>query len=255
MEPATVLGCSWAVLIAAAMWGHRPRPTRRLGSSERFGRVRIGPLTRAGRVLRGALGLPPDPDVDRALGAACVGVAILLPISPILALLPIAAGALLPRLTRRRSARAATDAWADAVPDTVDLFALALAGGLTVPLGLAVVGPRAPAPVGPELVAAERRFRHGEPLGDALNRVADSSPAIRPLLSVLVAAHCDGAPVVEPLARLADEQRATRRRIAEARARQVPVRMLFPLVCCTLPAFVLLTVFPPIISALGQLQG
>jgi len=76
---------------------------------------------------------------------------------------------------------------------------------------------------------------------------------VRPLVTVLVAAHADGVPVADALARLADEQRTARRRAAEARARQVPIRMLFPLVGCTLPAFVLVTVVPPVVSALADL--
>ena len=60
-------------------------------------------------------------------------------------------------------------------------------------------------------------------------------PVTGPLLRLLVAAHRDGTPVAEPLARLAGEQRLARRRLAEARARQVPVRLLFPFVFCTSP--------------------
>ena len=41
---------------------------------------------------------------------------------------------------------------------------------------------------------------------------------------------------------MADEVRADRRRTGEAAARRVPVKLLFPLVACVLPAFALLTV-------------
>ena len=56
-----------------------------------------------------------------------------------------------------------------------------------------------------------------------------------------------------PLARLADEDRAALRRAAEAHARRVPVRLLFPLVFLVLPAFVLLTVVPGLAAGLGRL--
>src|SRR3712207_6889914 len=46
------------------------------------------------------------------------------------------------------------------------------------------------------------------------------------------------------LDRLAFEVRADRRRRAEEAARRVPVKLLFPLVLCTLPAFALLTMAP-----------
>ena len=143
---------------------------------------------------------------------------------------------------------------ADALPDAVDLVGMALASGLTVPAALHLVAPRLAAPIGPALVEADVRSRHGEPLDESLGRVVAAHPVAGPLLRLLVAAHRDGTPVAEPLARLADEQRLARRRLAEARARQVPVRLLFPLVCCTLPAFGLLTVVPPVIVALGDLR-
>jgi hypothetical protein len=47
------------------------------------------------------------------------------------------------------------------------------------------------------------------------------------------------------------EQRTTLRRRAEARARTVPVRLLFPLVFLVLPAFALLTVVPAVLGGLG----
>ena len=46
----------------------------------------------------------------------------------------------------------------------------------------------------------------------------------------------------------ADDQR----RRAEERARAVPVKLLFPLVCCTLPGFVLLAVVPAVLRAFEQ---
>jgi hypothetical protein len=50
------------------------------------------------------------------------------------------------------------------------------------------------------------------------------------------------------------EVRADRRRRAEEAARKVPVKLLFPLVTCTLPAFGLLTVAPLVASAVRSLR-
>jgi len=69
---------------------------------------------------------------------------------------------------------------------------------------------------------------------------------------VLALSERSGAPTAELLERLADEARADLRRRAEAHARRVPVRLLFPLVFLVLPAFGLLTVVPALLAGLRQ---
>jgi tight adherence protein C len=69
-----------------------------------------------------------------------------------------------------------------------------------------------------------------------------------------VASERYGAPLGPGLERLAYEVRADRRRRAEEAARKIPVKLLFPLVSCTLPAFGLLTVAPLIASAVRSLR-
>ena len=183
------------------------------------------------------------------------GLLVVLLIVPVLVPVPVAAGALGPRLARRRAAEAERRAWADALPDAVDLLALGLGSGLAVAPALALAAPRTPAPLGPALARAYERVIHGAPLAEALELVAVRGPTSRPLVALLVASHRDGAPVVEPLTRLAGDLRADRRRAVEARARQVPVRLLFPLVLCSLPAFVLLAIVPSVVAAVADLGG
>jgi tight adherence protein C len=179
---------------------------------------------------------------------------VLLAVAPPLVPLAAAVGLLGPRLARRRMSEGERRAWADALPEAVDLLALGLGSGLSLVPVLALVAPRTPAPLGPALARAHDRILHGEPLEEALESVAGDGPSTRPLVALLVAAHHDGAPIVDPLARLAAELRADRRRAVEARARQVPVRLLFPLVLCSLPAFVLLAIVPPVVAALSDLR-
>lgn len=249
---AALVGLAWVVLGLAWAARHGPRAVRSVPGRRRP--ARPGPAARLGAGLRRLTGRAPDAEADRAWGRAVVASAALLVLAPPLVPVPWVVAVVAGQVAARRRARAAEAAWAEAVPDTVDLLALAAASGLTVPGALAAVAPRAPPPVGPALAVAEARFRHGEPLDRALARVVERGPPARPLVAILVAAHCDGAPVADPLARLADELRLARLRRAEERARQVPVRMLFPLVGCTLPAFVLVTVVPAVLVALGDLR-
>src|SRR5262249_58657100 len=84
----------------------------------------------------------------------------------------------------------------------------------------------------------------GATFADALDALAAGAPPLRPVADALLASDRLGAPVGPALGRLATEQRAELRRRAEAHARRVPVRLLFPLVFVVLPAFGLLTLIP-----------
>ena len=48
--------------------------------------------------------------------------------------------------------------------------------------------------------------------------------------------------------------RHERRRQAEEAARTLPIKLCFPLVCCVLPAFVLLTIAPLVAGAVRSLH-
>ncbi len=254
MSPlAAWLGPAWTALVATLLWPRRPRRVLRVAAGSLA--LRAGPLARLGAGARAIVGLPPDPDASRPLGAGLLLALALLPVAPAWAPIPLVVGVGLPRLRRVRRDRGAVRAALTATPDAIDLLGLALGAGMSLPGALELVAPRVPPPLGPALATAEVRARHGQPLAEALDEVATDLPAAGPLLALLVAAHRDGTPVVEPLARMADEQRLARQREAEGAARQVPVRLLFPLVLCTLPAFALLTVVPPVMLALRDLRG
>ena len=77
---------------------------------------------------------------------------------------------------------------------------------------------------------------------------------MRPLVAALVASERYGAPLSSGLERLAVDVRRERRHRAEEAARRIPVKLLFPLVGCTLPAFALLTVAPLVAGALRSLR-
>ncbi len=100
------------------------------------------------------------------------------------------------------------------------------------------------------LGAALRAADGGLGLADALEAEARRTPALAPVLALLAASERSGAPVAEALSRLATSIRAETRRRAMARARAVPVRLLFPLVFLVLPAFLLLTVAPVVLASL-----
>ena len=108
--------------------------------------------------------------------------------------------------------------------------------------------------VAPSLRRGGGRAGTGEPWARAVPHLVTSvgEPA-RAIVHAIVAAEQDGASMGTVLSRLAEDARRQRRHDLEAAVRRLPVRLSFPLVCCSLPAFVLLTVVPLVAAGLRRL--
>jgi pilus assembly protein TadC len=154
--------------------------------------------------------------------------------------------------TRRRSHRDDAEL-AGELPVTLDLLAVAVEAGCTPYLAVDLAQRWAPPAMSSRLGEVREACALGATLGDALADLGARAPRLRPLSDALLASDRLGAPVGPALAGLADEQRAELRRRAEAHARRVPVRLLFPLVFAVLPAFGLLTVVPTLLAGFARL--
>jgi len=268
------LGAAWAGLFVIYAYGRRPPPrrVRRLaldgvsrarstvgpaegGSRPGPGAAALGMVDRLGSAVLRRAGRPARPFTSRRVGLTLVGAITVLPLNPLLALPAGAMGWAAPALGARRVAARQLNAVRAELPDVVDLFALAVGAGYTVRLAVVGVGRRATGLLGVELRRAGDEAALGRRLADALSEIpVRAGEPVRPLVAALVASERYGAPLAAGLERLADEVRRDRRRRAEEAARQIPVKLLFPLVTCTLPAFALLTVAPLIASALRSLR-
>ncbi len=220
---ALVTVAGWVAAVVSVAW--RRRPPRRL--------LALQPRRRSRR---------PPPGARRLL-VSVVPALLVVPVAPLLA--PVVVGGAWAFDVRRRRARIrrGVDAVADSLPEAIDLLALGVGAGLTVGLAVAAVGRRGAGPVAAGLARVAMETANGRRCADALDELpAVLGEVVRPLVTVLVAADRYGSPLGPSLDRLATEVREDRRRRAEASARRVPVRLLFPLVCCVLPAFALLTV-------------
>jgi tight adherence protein C len=156
-------------------------------------------------------------------------------------------------LARRGRARVGDRRFARELPVVIDLLGVAVGSGCTPYLAVEVAARWAPPLAAAPLASVLRACQLGVSFDTALADVARASPLLRPLGDALLASERLGAPVAPVLARLAAEERTALRRRAEAHARRVPVRLLFPLVFLVLPAFVLLTVVPGLAAGLGRL--
>jgi tight adherence protein C len=156
-----------------------------------------------------------------------------------------------PRRARLDDAQVARD-----LPDLIDLLALAVGAGLSVPAALPVVAPVAPVALRGDLRSVVAAIAGGRSSDQAVAELSArwGAPA-RPLVHAIADHLRYGTPVLPALERVAAEARAHRRRAAEIRARKLPVLLLFPLVLCTLPAFGLLTVAPLVAGTFDSLRG
>ena len=261
------------VLVALAVLvvvSPRSRPPLRVAALSRHvtGPRRVPLLTRAatgltpavaaervGRAVAAVVGFDLDAGRARRLGQTLV--------------VGLAAGAVYPLFVAPAAALAwVAPAWAERnrrrrqqvevvneTPDLVELFRLAIGAGLTVHLAVEAIVPRARGITGQALAAVPGRVALGMRLTDALDPVAECGDGVRPLVAALVASERYGVALGASLEQVALEARLSRRRRAEEAARRLPVLLLFPLVVCILPAFVLLTVVPRLIGSLPRITG
>ena len=227
-----MVAAAWAASVLAVAWSYRPRPASPAATLTSFARRR-----------------------GVAVGLTALAVAGTLVVAPLAAPLVAIAGWTAPRAMTSRARRRQRTAIIGDIPEVVDLLALAVGAGCTVSRAVAAVARWGAGPLAVELACVSADADAGRRLADCLEelegRLGDD---IRPLTTGLIACDRYGAPIGATLERLAGETRAASRRRAEAAARRIPVKLVFPLVGCILPAFALLTVAPLIAGALAALR-
>jgi tight adherence protein C len=197
--------------------------------------------------------LPVLPPRQRRWGIAVLLVAVGI-VAPVLPPLAILTWWTRRRLDEQRALRAHTRAVRRALPEVVDLFALASTAGLSLPMAHPLVASCAPEPLRLALDDAHLATAAGRPRADALlEHLSPLGERAHALGNVLADHLRYGVPLVPALERTSLELRIDRRRAAELEARRVPVRLLGPLVTCVLPAFALLTVLPLLAASLDAL--
>jgi tight adherence protein C len=114
------------------------------------------------------------------------------------------------------------------------IAAIASAGGPAAPLAAAIAV---------DLNLARGRER-------ALARFGSGHADAARMAAMLTLAQRFGTPLAQALAVQSASLRAERRLAAEARARRLPVLILFPLTLCVLPSLLILFLGPPLLSFL-----
>lgn len=201
-------------------------------------------------------------DVDRILGSKvlCAGAGLAAggslgssggTRSVLMTAVLVMAGFALPNFLLGRRATLARAKASAAAPDLLDAVAVCVTAGLSPRTGLDRASAVVRGPLADELEEARRQVALGAPWRSALRDVAERTglPELRRLSITLERSERLGSPVADQLRRLARDVRDERRLRDEERARRAPVAMLFPLVLCILPAFVIAAVVPAMLVA------
>lgn len=177
-------------------------------------------------------------------------------ISPVAAVTVAAGWAVSGRVAERRRRRRRRRLAEAALPDALDLFAVSLGGGMRPAECFEVLASLVPPVLAGPWAGVVDRLRRGHRFADAVAPLGDElGPDALAFASTLALTDAAGLAVAPAVERLADDARQQRRRAAEAAARELPVRLAFPLVLCTLPAFVLVAIVPLLLGAVSSLRA
>jgi len=200
-------------------------------------------------------GYPHGLDLARIIGikvvlAATAALLLLLAGNPVAAL--ILAGLLffLPDywvLTMRDKRQAAMQA---AVADVIDQMTICVEAGLGFDAALARVATTTEGPLTDELRHTISDIRAGVPRAQALRTLADRAQIaeIRQLVTALLQAQKHGVPIAQTLRTQSAEMRMKRKQRTEEKAAKLTVKMLFPIVLCFVPVFMIVTAGPAFLS-------
>lgn len=283
MDLVLVLGAVAVVAaVAAFWWGLTDRPSPASGNLY-AGLPDAAPATsplvsgmrHLGRSARGMLpnalvdglevrlvqaGHPGGMDLPRLIGVkvtmATLGALVLL-VSGRIVLAVVAAVALffLPDywVASKRDERQAS-IQADAA-DVIDQFTIVVEAGLGFDAALARVAATTEGALTDELRRTLSDIRAGVPRAQALRALADRTQVeeIRQLVSALLQAQKHGVPMAQTLRIQSAEIRLTRTQRTEEKAAKLPVKLIFPIVVCFLPAFMIITLVPSLINVFQAL--
>ena len=253
--------------VAVRIAGLTPDPTHDRSVAEVLAAIgRVGWIRRVARAQVSRLRLEQASStlpVDVVVGAKAVAAAVLLVLGlvgpaplPMLVPLLMAAAILAPDMVLVRRARRRRALMEAQIPQFLDLLAAGSTAGLAALLALRRATDSMREPLRGELGALLGRVDLGARWRPELRDMAERLELADLRRAVMAMSRTEslGTPLAESLRRRADEVRDARRARAAERARKAPVKMLFPLVFMILPAFLLLTVVPVLLSTLQSVR-
>ncbi|WP_056753155.1 type II secretion system F family protein [Nocardioides sp. Root190] len=141
--------------------------------------------------------------------------------------------------------------------DAVDLLTISVEAGLGFDAALQQVARNTTGPLAEELSRVLREMQLGMGRADALRALGDRSNVddLKAFVGAMVQADSFGIPIGQVLRVQSSEIRVKRRQYAEAKAQQVPVKIMVPLVLCILPCLFVIVMGPAVLSAIDAFNG
>jgi len=163
-------------------------------------------------------------------------------------------GFLLPDVYVRRRASARQRAIVSALPDTLDQLTVLLEAGLGFNTAVDKIARSTSGPLVDEFARALHAIRLGQPRNEALEDIATRSGTqeVRQFVSAIKQADSLGVPIAKVVRVQSEHMRELKRLHSEEQAMRLPVKLVFPMVLCMLPALFVVLLGPVAIRILNS---
>jgi tight adherence protein C len=166
-------------------------------------------------------------------------------------------GYLSPDLVLDRKVEERQKALRRALPDTMDLLTISVEAGLGFDAAMAQVIHNVPGPLSQEMGRMLQEIQLGVTRADAFRHLAARTNVDEMSAFVLAMIQADvfGISIANVLRAQAKELRVRRRQNAERIAMQIPVKILFPMILCVMPALFIVVLGPGTIRIFRNFGG
>ena len=166
-------------------------------------------------------------------------------------------GFFLPDLLLINKAQHRSDQIERALPDSIDLLTISVESGLAFDAALAQVARNSDGPLAEEFTRVLKEIQIGSSRSEALRGLSERTDVndLRVFLNSMVQAEKLGIPIADVLRVQAAEMRLKRSQRIEEQAMKLPVKIIFPLILCIMPAMFIVILGPAVISIQDTLFG
>jgi tight adherence protein C len=138
--------------------------------------------------------------------------------------------------------------------DTLDLLTISVEAGLSLNAAIAQVVKNVPGVLSSEFARMLQEIQLGVPRSEAFRHLAERTDVeeLNAFALAMIQADIFGVSIASVLRTQAQQLRIKRRQAIEAKAQQTPVKIVFPLILCILPALFVVIVGPGAIQIFEQ---